>query len=65
MIHPTKVDIGREVIYVPGHAKDDQKHKDCERGRITSFNDHCVFVRYGLGDTSAGTSREDLYWSGA
>lgn len=62
MIEPTVCDIGRIVIYVPGHAKGDLKHQDCERGRITSFNDHSVFVRYGLGITSNGTSRQDLYW---
>ena len=62
MIEPTEYDIGRGVIYVPGHAKDDLNHPDCERGRITSFNDHSVFVRYGLGSTSAGTSRQDLHW---
>lgn len=62
MIEPNKQDIGRGVIYVPGHAKGDLGHKGCERGYITSFNEHCVFVRYGLGSTSAGTNRQDLYW---
>ena len=63
MIDPTEQDIGRSVIYVPGHAHDDLHHKDCERGHITSFNDHCVFVRYGIGATSAGADRYDLYWA--
>ena len=64
MIEPTQEDIGRHVIYVPGHANDDLGHPDCEEGAITSFNDHCVFVCYGrAGTTSAGTDRRDLYWS--
>ena len=63
MINPTEKDIGRNVTYVPGHAKDDLSHQDCEHGLITSFNDHYVFVHYGKGSTSAGTSREDLYWN--
>ncbi len=30
---------------------------------ITSFNDFCVFVRYGSDKGSKGTSRTDLEWS--
>ncbi len=63
MLEVTEDDIGRFVIYIPGHAKGDRNHKDCERGFITSFNDHSVFVRYGLGSTSAGTGRQDLEWA--
>lgn len=64
MIEPTEIDIGRAVIYVPGHAKGDLGHQDCESGYITSFNDHSVFVSYGTHGimTSEGTSRQDLYW---
>ena len=62
MIEPTQSDIGRAVVYIPGHAKGDRHHSDCERGRITSFNKHAVFVRYGLSSTSAGTNRQDLEW---
>lgn len=65
MIDPTDDDIGRYVIYVPGHARGDSTHRDCEHGYITSFNDHAVFVRYGRGSTSAATSREDLVWEQA
>ncbi len=58
MIEPTKVDIGRKVNYQAGHPG-----APVEQGIITSFNDHCVFVRYGReGTTSQGTSREDLNW---
>ncbi len=62
VIEPTEKDVGRIVTYIPGHARGDVSHKDCERGTITSFNDHAVFVRYGMGSTSAATSREDLVW---
>lgn len=62
MIEPEEKDIGRSVIYVPLHAKGDLSHPDCEYGTITSFNERVVFVRYGVGITSAGTHREDLYW---
>ena len=57
MINPTQDDIGRSVVYRCG-APD----ADPEQGTITSFNDHCVFVKYGLGSTSAGTDRKDLEW---
>lgn len=56
MINPEESDIGRKVIYNAGYdgAKD-------EYGRITSFNEKFVFVRYNPhGDTSAATKREDL-----
>ena len=59
MIEPTKVDIGRRVLYM-------RPNRDyggpVEEGVITSFNDHCVFVRYGSGITSQATRREDLEW---
>lgn len=67
MINPTFKDIGRRVLYRSRHF-----HKADldgvlvraagELGRITSFNEHFVFVRYGIGDTSAATKREDLFW---
>jgi len=60
MIEPTEDDISRHVIYVPYHDK--LGGKDCEYGFITSFNDHVIFVRYGLGSTSAATKRENLHW---
>lgn len=56
MIEPTEKDIGRVVLYQGGHPDD----KD--RGVITSFNDHCVFVRYGGKQTSQATDRRDLSW---
>jgi hypothetical protein len=61
MIEPTENDIGRKVIYTgnthPGG--------ELEEGVITSFNSHCVFVRYGSDYGSKGASREDLEWLAA
>ena len=59
MIEPSEDDIGRSVIYTgnryPGGA--------IEEGVITSFNNFCVFVRYGADKHSKGTSRADLDWT--
>jgi hypothetical protein len=56
MIDPKPADIGRKVVYRdPGGWK-------VEEGAITSFNDTCVFVRYGADTGSKGTRREDLEW---
>lgn len=59
MIDPTKTDIGRAVIYT-GNRWPGAK---VEEGVITSFNDHCVFVRYAADKHSKGTSRSDLEWA--
>jgi len=54
MIHPTTKDLGRRVVFTPSSPK--------ERGKITSFNEDFVFVRYD-GDThSKATRYEDLEW---
>jgi hypothetical protein len=62
MIEPTEADIGRRVVYTRN-----ARHPggELQRGVITSFNPHLVFVRYGAGTTSAGTWREDLEWDDA
>lgn len=57
MIDPRPGDEGRGVIY----ARLDP-HRTTERGVISSWSEHCVFVRYGLGSTAAATAREDLEW---
>lgn len=58
MINPTIDDIGRPVTYR------DPSLQRVERGIITSFNIHYVFVRYGAyGTTEAATQREHLEWS--
>jgi len=62
MITPTNDDIHRNVKYIPNHANGDPYHNDCKIGRITSMNDMFVFVKYGPGDTSAGTKCENLIW---
>lgn len=58
MIHPIPEDVGRAVLYT-GNRYHGGK---IERGVITSFNSHSVFVRYGRSLGSMGTAREDLEW---
>ena len=56
------------VIYIPGHAKGDATHKDCERGMISSVNSVTVFVKFYRkldksgwnGTTAEACSPEDL-----
>ena len=52
--------IGTKVIYIPTHAENDVRHKDCERGVISSWNDTCVFVKYGGSGTAQATSSANL-----
>jgi hypothetical protein len=49
-------DVGRRVIY---RAAPDFEPQE---GVITSVRDDCVFVRYGIGCTSARTEMKDLEW---
>jgi hypothetical protein len=58
-IDPTNGDIGRTVLYTGNRYPGGKK----EEGVITSFNDHCVFVRYGADKGSKGTARADLEWA--
>lgn len=59
---------GDEVIYVPYHAEGNRKHTDCEWGRVSSVNDHYVFVRFNKtvaklgweGTTSQGCKVDQL-----
>lgn len=38
---------GDAVVFIPNHAGDQGRaHVDCERGRVSSVNDHYVFVRF-------------------
>jgi hypothetical protein len=57
MIEPVEKDIGREVLYAG--ARGDRIAKV---GTITSFDLHCVYVRYGQHTTSQGNRRQDLQW---
>lgn len=54
---PTEKDIGRKVVYRRPYCK-------VEEGFITSFNDKYVFVRYGMGSTSAATDPQDIEFIG-
>ena len=55
MVDPRPGDEGKWVHYTAhdGHV---------ENGRISSWNDHVVFVRYHSGDTAAATDRKQLDW---
>lgn len=63
MITPTADDIGRSVIYIPGHVEGDETHKDCEHGILTSYNPNRAFVRYGSQPNAKATSFCDLVWA--
>lgn len=56
---PTEEDIGRGVVYMPGHGQTN------EDGIITSVNDSYVFVRYAGDIHSKATRYEDLRWLSA
>lgn len=58
MIDPDEKDIGRGVIY----RADSKLLGEREAGVITSFNERCVFVRYGDKRNAEATAREDLTW---
>lgn len=58
MIEPVEKDIGREVLYTGNRGRD----QNAKIGTITSFDLHCVYVRYGQHTTSEGNRRQDLEW---
>ncbi|WP_162918996.1 hypothetical protein [Taklimakanibacter deserti] len=58
MIEPVTKDIGREVLYTGTRGRD----RTAKVGVITSFDLHCVYVRYGQHTTSEGNRRQDLEW---
>lgn len=59
MIAPDAGDEGRAVLY----WRPDGRHLNLyERGLISSWNEHYVFVRYTRGMTADATRREDLIW---
>lgn len=43
---PNKFKRGDRVRYIPTHAENDPKHKDCESGVVSSVNSKFVFVKY-------------------
>lgn len=58
MIEPVEKDIGREVFHTGNRSRD----RNAKVGIITSFDLHCVYVRYGQHTTSEGNRRQDLEW---
>lgn len=44
--HLNDFEPGNRVAYVPTHAHHDLKHKDVERGVVSSRNHKFVFVKY-------------------
>jgi hypothetical protein len=58
MIEPLDKDIGRKVLYTGTRGRD----PTAKIGIITSFDLHCVYVRYGQHTTSEGNRRQDLEW---
>ena len=57
MIEPRLSDIGRKVVYRARHPG-----AQPEDGVLASFNESCVFVRYGSDQTAKSTARADLEW---
>ena len=51
-----------KVTYVPGHAKGNAGHPDCQQGVIISWNDTVVKVLYCDGRTVQSTDPDDLVW---
>jgi len=55
-----ETDLGRNVVYVPMHAKDDPKQ--WEHGKLSSYReDGAIFVRF-KGPTGERCNPEDLRW---
>lgn len=52
----SKLDIGKEVCYSP-------REGFREYGKISSWNEKYIFVKYNGKDTSAATKPEDLTFS--
>ena len=50
------------VTYVPGHAKGNASHKDCDQGVIISVQKKWVCVLYCSGRTVQPTDPADLVW---
>jgi len=57
----TAEDIGSPVHYIPPHAQGDVYHKDVERGHLSSFNEHGIWVRFKAA-CGAKCKPENLMW---
>jgi len=62
MISPSSADIGRSVVYIPGHAQGDRTHTDCEHGVLTNFSTTSAFVRFGNDHNPKGCYFWSLEW---
>jgi hypothetical protein len=59
---------GQSVIYIPGYAKGNRQHPDCERGVVSTVGFHNVFVKFNeqvsrlgwLGATSRACDPDSL-----
>lgn len=61
-IEVTEEHIGSSVVYIPTHANGNINHPDVEYGKISSFNDVTVFVKYDEGSTGQSTPTHLLIW---
>ena len=59
MIEPKEEDIGKKVIYKQHW---DDYGQRWEIGKVTSFNEHYVFVQYYGDNHSKSTKKQDLTW---
>lgn len=62
----TDEDVGMSVCYVPVQARFDGKggwlnHPDCEWGRISSWNDRYINVRFGNKLNTQACNPKDLF----
>jgi hypothetical protein len=53
---------GRNVLWVPKHAKGDTTHPDVEKGVVTTTNPLVVFVRFKPDATPQACYPEDLVY---
>ncbi len=57
---PTKSDIGRKVLFVPDHARNNINHKDCEEGILKSSEGHTAKVIFSTGTKTC--NHTNLIW---
>ena len=57
----TEEDIDSPVTYIPTHANGNASHPDVERGRISSFNERTLWVRF-KSINGESVNPKDLVW---
>ena len=57
----TEEHVGNKVTHIPPHADGNVNHKDCRSGKISSFNNTYVFVRFHSPNGQA-CKPENLIW---